>query len=60
MRFGSADPGINDFAVRISDFQFSSRQLCLICCINLGDFNLGQIVDKLQICFLGITQNFCL
>ena len=60
MRLASTDPGINDFAVYISDFQFCSRQFCLIGCINLGNFNLGQIIDKLQICFFGITDNFCL
>ena len=60
MRLTSTDPGINEFAVCISDFQFRSRQFCLIGCINLGNLNLRQIVDKLQICFFGITDNFCL
>ena len=60
MRLTSTDPGINDFAVCISDFQFCSRQFCVICYINLGNLNLGQIIDKLQVCFFGITDNFCL
>ena len=60
MRLTSTDPGINEFAVCISDFQFRSRQFCLIGGINLGNLNLRQIVDKLQICFFGITDNFCL